>query len=52
MKVMYEDTTGHIIWLHDVISIVEYDKFIVLNTSKYFKKVLKYKIQSLEILPC
>lgn len=53
MKVMYEDTSGHIIWYHDIISIVDYDKFLILNTAKYSpKKIMKYKIQSIEVIPC
>ena len=52
MKVMYEDTGGRIIWYHNNISIVDYDKFLILNTAKYSpKKIMKYKIQSLEVIP-
>lgn len=52
MKVMVEFDTGKIIWFHDVVSIVDYAKFYLVNTRKYTgKKLLKYNITTLEVIP-
>ena len=53
MKVVIEDKNGHIICHYDVISIVDYSKFIVLNTAKFMgKRIPKNKIESVEVIPC
>lgn len=52
MKVMYEDTQGHIIWFHDVNYISDFGKFLMISISDHTQIMIrKNKIQSIEVIP-
>lgn len=52
MKVMYEDTTGKIIWYHNVTAVSDFGKFLMIFISDYTPKMIrKNKIQSIEVIP-
>lgn len=53
MKVVIEDKKSHIICHYDVVSIVDYANFIMLNTRSHNgTRIPKVKIESIEVIPC
>lgn len=52
MKVIIEDRQGHVIVHYNIISIVDYDKFLSLSSEQYMgKRIPKKSISSVEIIP-